>query len=57
LSTLEEKLGERGLDFEEVVAQRKAERQQLEAAGLNYPVPQNRDAWQPEDDTGTTPRK
>jgi lambda family phage portal protein len=39
LSTLEAKLGERGLDFEEVVAQRKAEREQLEAAGLPYPVP------------------
>jgi lambda family phage portal protein len=51
LSTLDEKLGERGHDFEEIVAQRKAEREQLEAAGLNYPVPQNRDAWQPEDDT------
>jgi lambda family phage portal protein len=42
LSTLEEKLGERGLDFEEVLAQRKSEREQLEAAGLSFPVPQNR---------------
>jgi lambda family phage portal protein len=50
LSTLEAKLGERGLDFEEVVAQRKSERDQLEAAGLNYPVPKNRDDWKPEDD-------
>lgn len=39
LSTLEAKLGERGLDFEEVVAQRKAEREMLEAAGLPYPMP------------------
>jgi lambda family phage portal protein len=34
LSTLEAKLGERGLDFEETLAQRKAEREQLEAAGF-----------------------
>jgi len=39
LSTLEAKLGERGLDFEEVLAQRKSEKEQLEAAGLPYPVP------------------
>lgn len=39
LSTLEAKLGERGLDFEEVVAQRKAEREMLQAAGLPYPMP------------------
>jgi lambda family phage portal protein len=39
LSTQEIKLGERGLDFEEVVAQRKSEREQLEAAGLPYPMP------------------
>jgi lambda family phage portal protein len=39
LTTLEAKLGERGLDFEEVVAQRKAEREQLLAAGLPYPTP------------------
>ncbi|MGY3514170.1 phage portal protein [Bradyrhizobium lupini] len=51
LSTLEAKLGERGLDFEEVLAQRKSEREQLEAAGLRYPVPKNRDDWKPEDDT------
>jgi lambda family phage portal protein len=50
LSTLEAKLGERGYDFEEVLAQRKSEREQLQAAGLNYPVPQNRDDWKPEDD-------
>lgn len=50
LSTLEAKLGERGLDFEEVLAQRKSEREQLEAAGLRYPVPKNRDDWKPEDD-------
>ena len=55
LSTLEAKLGERGLDFEEVVAQRKSEKEQLEAAGLNYPVPQNRDAWKPEEDTAGSP--
>ena len=54
LSTLEAKLGERGLDFEEVLAQRKSEREQLEAAGLPYPVPKNRDEWQPEDDTSST---
>jgi lambda family phage portal protein len=39
LSTLEAKLGERGLDFEETLAQRKAEKQQLEAAGFTYPTP------------------
>jgi hypothetical protein len=39
LCTLEEKLAERGLDFEEVIAQRKSEKEQLEAAGLPYPVP------------------
>jgi lambda family phage portal protein len=39
LTTLEAKLGERGLDFEEVVAQRKSEREQLLAAGLSYPTP------------------
>ncbi|MDI4236800.1 phage portal protein [Bradyrhizobium sp. Arg237L] len=50
LSTLEAKLGERGLDFEEVVAQRKAEREQLEAAGLPYPLPKNRDDFTAEDD-------
>lgn len=50
LSTLEAKLGERGLDFEEVLAQRKSEREQLEAAGLRYPVPKNREDWKPEDD-------
>jgi lambda family phage portal protein len=50
LSTLEAKLGERGFDLEEVVAQRKSEREQLQAAGLNYPVPQNREDWKPEDD-------
>lgn len=38
LSTIGEKLGERGLDFEEVLEQRKSERQQLEAAGLPYPT-------------------
>jgi capsid protein len=39
LSTLEAKLGERGLDFEETLAQRKAEKQQFEAAGFTYPTP------------------
>jgi capsid protein len=39
LTTLEAKLGERGLDFEEVLAQRKSEKEQLEAAGLPYLVP------------------
>lgn len=51
LSTLEAKLGERGYDFEEVLAQRKAERDQLTAADLPYPVPKNRDDFKPEDDT------
>lgn len=54
LSTIEAKLGERGLDFEEVLAQRKSEREQLEAAGLRYPVPKNRDDWPSEDDTSST---
>src|SRR5258708_6224063 len=39
LSTLEIKLGERGLDADEVFAQRKHEKEQLDAAGLPYPVP------------------
>jgi lambda family phage portal protein len=39
LTTLEAKLGERGLDFEEVIAQRKSEREQLAAAGLPYLMP------------------
>lgn len=39
LATLEQKLGERGLDMEETLAQRKAEREQCEAAGLPYPTP------------------
>ncbi|MGY3589014.1 lambda family phage portal protein [Bradyrhizobium sp. USDA 4341] len=54
LSTLEAKLGERGLDFEEVLAQRKSEREQLEAAGLPYPVPKNRDDWKAEDDASSS---
>lgn len=44
LTTLEAKLGERGLDFEEVIAQRKSEREQLEAAGLPYLVPKTQAA-------------
>ena len=44
LTTLEAKLGERGLDFEEVVAQRKAERELLEAAGLPYLMPKTQAA-------------
>lgn len=55
LATFEEKLGERGYDFEEVVAQRAAERRALEEVGLNYPVPKNRDDWKSEDDTATKP--
>ena len=55
LASLEEKLGERGHDFEEIVAQRAAERRALEEAGLNYPVPKNRDDFTPEDDTTTKP--
>jgi lambda family phage portal protein len=39
LATLESKLGERGLDVEEVISQRKAEKEMLEAAGLPYPLP------------------
>jgi lambda family phage portal protein len=50
LSTLEIKLGERGLDFEEVVAQRKAEKEMLEAAGLPYPVPKEQAAALAADD-------
>jgi len=39
LATLEEKLGERGHDLEDFTAQRKAEKEMLQAAGLPYPVP------------------
>jgi lambda family phage portal protein len=39
LTTFEAKLGERGLDFEEVLAQRASEKKQMEAAGLIYPTP------------------
>ncbi|OAF14121.1 phage portal protein [Bradyrhizobium neotropicale] len=53
LATLEAKLGERGYDFEEVTAQRKAEKDQLTAAGLPYPVPKNREDFSPEDDTSS----
>ncbi|MGY0573560.1 hypothetical protein ACTGJ9_022815 [Bradyrhizobium sp. RDM12] len=38
LSTMEEKLGERGLDLETVIAQRKAERDMLAEAGLTGPA-------------------
>ena len=55
LSTLEEKLGERGLDFEEVVTQRAAERRELEKVGLYFPVPKNRDDWKPEEDAAVRP--
>lgn len=48
LATYEEKLGERGLDLEDVIAQRKAERELFEQAGLVYPVPKN--SSEPEDD-------
>jgi|GEM_PF-2116154 len=52
LATYEQVLGEYGFDVEEVIAQRKAEREQLEAAGLPYPVPKNRsDDFKAEDDT------
>ena len=51
LATQEAKLGERGYDLEEVIAQRKAEKDLLTAAGLPYPVPKNRDDFAPEDDT------
>lgn len=56
LSTLEEKLGERGHDLEEVISQRKSEKEQLEAAGLSYPVPQNH-AELPDDPAETLPPK
>ncbi|MEE4417304.1 phage portal protein [Klebsiella pneumoniae] len=46
LSTYEEKLGERGLDLEDVIAQRKAERELFEQAGLTYPTPQSMAASQ-----------
>lgn len=39
LATYEQVLGDDGSDFEEIVAQRKAEKEMLEAAGLPYPVP------------------
>ncbi len=39
LATYEEILGENGKDFEETLAQRKAEKEQLEAAGFSYPTP------------------
>ncbi|MGY3618416.1 phage portal protein [Bradyrhizobium sp. USDA 10063] len=51
LATMEQKLGERGMDLEEVISQRQAEREQLEAAKLHVPVPKNRDSWKSEDDT------
>lgn len=54
LATLESKLGERGFDLEEVIAQRASERDQLIAAGLPYPVPKNRDDFEPEDDKPPT---
>ena len=54
LSTLEAKLGERGLDLEEVLAQRKSEKDQLKLAGLDYPVPKNRSDWKPDEDPGDT---
>lgn len=39
LATYEEVLGENGKDFEETLAQRKAEKEQLEAVGFSYPTP------------------
>jgi capsid protein len=44
LATLEEKLGERGHDLEDFIAQRKVEKEMLEAAGLPYPVPKEQAA-------------
>jgi lambda family phage portal protein len=44
LTTLEAKLGERGLDLEEVIAQRKSEREALAAAGLPYLMPKTQAA-------------
>lgn len=58
LATYEEVLGENGLDFEEVLAQRKSEKQQLEAAGFQYPVPKNRDDWRTDEPSAdTAPRR
>lgn len=51
LTTLEAKLGERGLDFEEVIAQRKSEREALEAAGLPYLMPKTQAALIAADDS------
>lgn len=39
LATMESKLGERGMDFEETLSQQKAEREQREASGFSYPSP------------------
>lgn len=39
MSTLEEKLGKRGHDLEEIIARRKRENELLDAAGLKQPVP------------------
>jgi capsid protein len=44
LTTLEAKLGERGLDLEEVIAQRESERKMLAAAGLPYLMPKTQAA-------------
>lgn len=57
LATYEEVLGENGLDFEEVLAQRKSEKQQLEVAGFQYPVPKNRDDWKSEEPSADTTRR
>jgi lambda family phage portal protein len=39
LASYESKLGERGIDFEELLAQRTSEKKQMEAAGFTYPTP------------------
>jgi lambda family phage portal protein len=49
-TTLEALLAERGMDFEESLAQRKAEKQQCEAAGFAYPSSLNRDTLPKPDD-------
>lgn len=50
LTTYEAVLGENGMDFDEVIAARKAEREMIEAAGLQYPAPTNIEPSTPDDD-------
>jgi lambda family phage portal protein len=54
-TTLSELLAERGVDFEESLAQRKAEKEQCEAAGFIYPSSLNRAALpKPDEDPAET---